>query len=110
MDKTIDADSNNTGMTREEEILFLLENEPEDDIFEAYTLLEEAKDLVRHEYSVERQEAYDHALTQLNCAIFAATGLTDPSDLAIARRFIRDSHIWREYQAHTAGAEFSDSD
>jgi len=97
-------------MTREAEILTLLENEPEDDIFDAYTRLEEAKYLVRQEYSVERQEAYDHVLTQLNCAIFEATGLTDPSDLAIARRFIRDSHTWREYLAHTAGAEFSDSD
>ena len=107
---TINADSNNTGMTSEAEILNLLEGEPEHDIFDAYTRLEEANELVRQEYSVERQEAYDHVLTQLNCAIFEATGLTDPSDLAIARRIIRDAHIKREYLAHTAGCEFSDSD
>ena len=97
-------------MNREAEILNLLEAEPEYDIFDAHIRLEEAKDLLRQDYSVDRQEDYNKILTELNFAIWEATGLTAPSDLAIAREIIRDAHTEREYREHTEGCEFSDSD
>ena len=97
-------------MTREDDVLALLEAEGANDICDAHIRLEEATDLLRQDYSVDHQAAYNHILTELNFTIFEATGLTNPSDLAIAREIIRDAQIEREYRDHTEGCEFSDSD
>ena len=97
-------------MTREAEILDLLEGKQENNIIDAHIRLEEAKHQLRQDYSVNRQEGYDYILTELNFVIFEATGLTDLSDLVIVRGIARDAHTEREYIAHTEGCEFSDSD
>ena len=96
-------------MTRQEEVLHLLEASPSEDIFEKHSRLEEAERWLSQNWTCDHQEKYNHRLTELNFAIGEATGLTDPNDLAIAREIIDDAYVERTYREGTEGCEFSDS-
>ena len=97
-------------MTREDEVLQLLEASPSEDIFDKHSQLEEAEQVLSQNWTIDRQGEYNHILTELNFTISENTGLTDPRDLAIAREIISVAHDERRYEEHTRGCEFSDSD
>ena len=97
-------------MTRQEEVLDLLESSPSEDIFDKHSRLEEAEQGLRQQWTYGHKETYNNCLTELNFAIWEATGLTDPDDLAIAREIVDEAYTERTYREGIDGAVFSDSD
>ena len=97
-------------MTRQDEIINLLQVEGEGVLLGEHGRLEAAANELQRIWNYSTRLAYDTILTGLNYEITSLTKLTDLDDLEIARRLIGKEFDARRYAEDTERCKFSDSD